>query len=323
VTPEGIVSVEIEKSGYRVPTPEQFRLGIHAIEESVAFLLELCVRRTIGVPDERTPEFPYRVLERIVAFIRGSDDDPPAAIAGLGTLLLMTKAPARSIRPIIGRYAEQRAAGKEPFSALQAVVTEERPRIEAHLKSALAIVDGIEEMHAGRGMSERAASYLCDQYRRAFARRVQDPLFDLGPLLSGTIDEPALLDHLRGLYRDFPPCDFLIEEQNETTGQVERTLVTAQPPGQDAKGFEPSQYLRSFQAQQEYVLAHLGPKGFRPSSDVRRRCPYFDACDHTIRTEAEARCASAPWEHVQREGPGCWYSSGVWATLGLVEVHRR
>ena len=321
VQADGTITVEIEKHGHRIPGSQQFRLGSHAIDESIAHLVEGIVRRTIGIHEERTPEFPYRVLERVVAYFCGSETEPPAVVAGLGTLLLMTDGPGHYLHRIVGAYAKHRSNGLEPFVALRAVAVSELPSIKTHVQRVGEIVDEIDKMHLRRGTSERAIAYLCAQYRRSFARRVTDPLFDIAPLLVDTLDQTALLNHFKSLYKEFPPCDFVIEEPDES-GAAVRTLVSAQPADLDEKGLDISQYLRSFQAQQEFMLAHLRSDGFCPSASVRLKCPYFETCEHPLRSADMEVCKSAPWEHTRRDAPGCWFTNGVWATLGEGDFRR-
>lgn len=71
-----------------------------------------------------------------------------------------------------------------------------------------------------------------------------------------------------------------------------------------------------------YLSLHLSDDGFLATnkitaSEERRRCPFYNACDHPLRSEQPAICACRPWESLAipidpREA--CWYRAGLRAT---------
>lgn len=71
-----------------------------------------------------------------------------------------------------------------------------------------------------------------------------------------------------------------------------------------------------------YLSLHLSDDGFSATnnittSEVRRRCPFYDMCSYPLRHDQPDLCAHRPWESLTvptdpREA--CWYRAGVRAT---------
>lgn len=303
---------------------QSYVLGSFAIEESVASLVERLVMETVGATPGTPPAFPYQTLEHVVNYARSGHVDPPEIIAGLGTLLLMTDGPHLHVRRILERYADLCSNGATSLDALYTVAVEEEPRIKRHAESLVQVIEEIVKMHESRGMSDRAAQLLAQQYQRALSHRTKDALFELAPWLQGhPPSQETLFAHFHRLYELFPPCDFIIDEPDPHGGSPKRTLVAFGKPLVDEAGFDRSQYLRSFQAEIEHMRFHEIRSEFLPTGLTQKKCPYFEVCTHPFKTTEAEVCEKHPWKHVNKLEDACWYSSGVAATLGLVTIRRK
>ena len=152
-------------------------------------------------------------------------------------------------------------------------------------------------------------------------QRLDDPLFDLRVAFPR-----ALPEGLQQLNRDYPSCDLLQEATGEEEQILRDQLYRFDPAPSDAQGHYPQDYLRSFQAQIDYLEAHIfqtvsSGAEFRRSDDVSSRCPFFTACDLPTRKDHPLVCRETPWLSYQQAmttASGCWYYTAVAATLGIV-----
>lgn len=93
-----------------------------------------------------------------------------------------------------------------------------------------------------------------------------------------------------------------------------RDLLTSFFPN----GNKVTTYLRTLQAQQVYVKAHVerGWDAFKTSEQAEAPCPYLTCCHLNKRRDSFDTCSTKPWEHFERNGQNCWYGVGVAETLG-------
>lgn len=300
---------------------KQMELGSLAIEESVAFLIEEQIRKIRpNLPFDRPPAFPYRMLERVLEYIVGEPPDP-FTVVSLGTMALLTTHAGAGLVTLAQRYRDALRAGRAPMAALS--------QIEAiHRSSALPIFDLIlgsdlrelEDMHEGRGYVESATAHYGATLRRALDRRRTDSLFDIRRLFP-TATESAVI----ALQRDFPTCDTL-QERPEIPGTFPRDLlVSVDPTPADGHGETPSTYMRSLQAQQDFLFAHVDAisRSYVPSEQAESRCPYFGACHLPLRKAQPDICETAPWNAYDHTGGSCWYATGVAATMAKVQFKRK
>lgn len=314
---DSIITVDLHSNGF-VNGPEQFRLGTLAIEESTAYLVELHFATLLGSQTE-APEFPYRVLERIVEH-RLRERLPPLFVACLGTLALLGASPYREFFRVLGIFAQALSQTTEHATALEITVTDARSRLSSLVDQALPALEEIVKINEKRGMSDAAVQHIVSERRRALEARLSDPIFEIRPLLNDQSLESAMR-HLTNLMSEYVPCDLSLRA-DPITGEPAR-IVTFQYPRVDELGFELSQYIRSYDAQQKYVLAHLNGDVFVSSDKVEKPgCAFVDSCVHPLKSENENQCRQYPWLHIHSKLPGCWYTSGVLATMGTVKIKK-
>lgn len=288
----------------------KLRLGARAIKESIAHLVECHVARLIASPEPSAPEFPYAILTRLSAFLTGTDLHP-LLIAALGTLALLTNDPARTFcRATTAYRMRARPSDAIDESCLRAIADE---FAVSELHEALAVVKiadlpSIKAIHVTHGTSEKAVAFVVDETQRALERRAFDPLFDIRNLLLFAPGADPILSLIDMMKADFLPCDM------EFAGRV-RSFY---PETEDEVGLDLSQYLRSFQAQQEFMMVHVNATGdgFSPSSAVSVPCSFRRCCTHPNRTVHSDYCARTPWRQYKEASVGCWYVNGVAATIG-------
>jgi hypothetical protein len=233
------------------------------------------------------------------------------AVAALGTLALLTNDPAKTFcRATIAYRMRARPTGAIDESCLRAIADE---FAVPDLRDALAVVriadlPSIKSIHVTHGTSEKAVAFVVDETQRALERRALDPLFDIHNLLLFAPDADPIMSLIDMMKADFLPCDM------EFAGHV-RSFY---PGTEDEFGLDLSQYLRSFQAQQEFMMVHVNATGdgFTPSSTVSTPCSFHRCCTHPNRTEHPDHCALAPWRQYKAASAGCWYVNGVAATIG-------
>jgi hypothetical protein len=125
------------------------------------------------------------------------------------------------------------------------------------------------------------------------------------------------MSHIMDIRDQLIPCDFLF-------GKGTQEQVSFRAPHKDKLGFDLSQYINSFGAQQSFVISHV-KKGILVPTDVAApfACPYHTSCDHPLKNENEDYCRRSPWMHIHSATTGCWYTNGVNATLGHVRLTRQ
>ena len=287
----------------------ELRLGARAIKESIAHLVECHVAGLIGLTVPRAPEFPYSILTRVSAFLAGRDLHP-LSVASLGTLALLTDDPAATFGRATIEYQARATPDGVDEACLRALAAELVIPDLRHTISVITTADlpSIKSIHVGRGTSEKAVAFIVDETQRALERRVADPLFDIQGLLRLEPGADPILSLIDMMKTEFVPCDM------EFDGHVQ----SFHPGTEDELGLDLSQYLRSFQAQQEFMMVHVKPAGdgFRPSSTVSVPCSFNRCCTHPNRTENADHCARAPWRQYKDAPTGCWYLNGVAATIG-------
>jgi len=308
------IEVEIHKEG-RCVTNETFILGTLAIEESVAFEVEGLVCGAFGVQMPDAPEFPYRVLSRLLQFYVG-DEVPPNIVAGLGTLALLAEHPEEAVSVLAQQYRTAQNRYSDSVRALRYAVDSVRVPFGRRVRWSSSNLQAIQEMHVGRGLSEKASRYVTSVYQKALERRACAPLFDIECFLS---NDQTVEQHLESLFDDYPPCDFLVKRPD---GEVD--ILSTEPDQPDEYGLALPQYMRAFDAQRAFMRAHLLQSGeFAASQLNTESCPFVGGCGHPLFKQDEVLCRTKPWRHIHSstaDAEGCWYTCGVQATRGLVKL---
>lgn len=301
---------------------ETLLLGACAIEESVAYLVEEQARVSLtSAPLDPPPVFPYAVVPRVVEHIVGAKPSSDLA-ASLGTLSLLATHPGPALVALTKIYRGELDRGQSEADALAAVVARQRAAMEGPLSSILRDdLPELQSMHAGRGLMQGALAHLGSVFTKALHRRLEDPLFDVR-LVYPRLTAPALM----AFHQQYPPCDLLQEREGDEEDVARDELYSFDDTPPDENGHRPTDFTRSLQAQQDFVLAHLhhSGSGFVASeSAAPARCPFFGACDLEFRKTRSEVCRERPWESYSGPGDGCWYSTAVAATLGTVVIRKR
>lgn len=298
---------------------DEFRFGSYAVEESVVYAVERQLASAVE-DDGSVPEFPYRAAERLFEHV--VQQEPKLGIlAALGTTALMMTHPGPGFLFLLRCFKVELDSGKSESESLKTVLEGVGPTIvEVIDKILTADLPELVVMHAGRGLSASALEFLATRIEAALNRRKAGLLFDLAPVFP-VVDVPSLL----ALQDEFPPCD-AIQERSGNPTQVERDLLFSfDPTPPDGDGHRPTDFLRSLQAQQEFVAAHLHPDTgeFIESSSASAPCPFFTTCHLDMRRNSPDRCESEPWTWYSDGSEGCWYSTAIAATLGPVTIRKK
>lgn len=301
-----------------------FLLGAHAIKESMSSIIERRIEEKFRETEaelnhERTviPDFPYRILEGLMAYICGDISEPPVVTAALGMLSLMTTQPGLEIVSLMKDYSNFRTENNAPIRALQLVAQSRTDKIAEDLKKALIDLEQIENMHDGRGASDKAFRYILSIYQKGLRRRLTEPLFDVEPFLSDELSYLELMRELSNLTNFVPPCDFMVENGTK--------FISFVPQVEDECGLSMSQYTKCFAAQQAFCQVHIdyGTRRFIPTNQVTvKPCVYFAMCTHPYRLSNGDICLTKPWLHYKPGFPDCWYTSGIASTLGRLVTNR-
>ncbi len=94
----------------------EMRLGSCAIEESVAAIVEHEVADALGIPPDPLPEFPYRVVQRVVEYAVGHSVARRIQ-AALGTLSLMSVHPGPALLRVTQSYRAALDSGLDSAKA--------------------------------------------------------------------------------------------------------------------------------------------------------------------------------------------------------------
>ena len=296
-------------------------LGSLAIEESVAYLVEEQVRRELaGAPAEAPPEFPYRVAERVYEYAVGASAPTSYYPAALGTLALMAVHPGTAFLAFCGIFKKRLDATGDEAQALREVLQGCQKVLTKAVDTILdSDLQELVAMHGGRGLLEGALTHVAGLYRRSFELRKGNLLFDLD-----LVFPKAKADDLLAHQASFPPCDLLQERVGDGDLVGRDAIFSFDATPEDRFGHRPTDYTRSFQAQQDYLYAHvdLAKLEFIDSADARSRCPFYSACDLQFRKDRADLCGCSPWQSYGGAGHGCWYSTAVAASLGPVKVKK-
>lgn len=309
------ITFELRWPGNYYRKSETLNLGAHIIKESIAHIVECKVARLLEMPSPKAPEFPYSVLYRIFKFIAKDIDDDSIFIAALGTLALLTLNPGLHIEPLFEEYRNLRKAQKSPSDTLLEIsknkITPFLITIYETLKNE--DLNSILNSHRGRGTSEKAVKFIIEQSINGLARRIIDPLFDIRPFIETEKGVEPIEVIIEMAKNEFPPCDL------SSNGKILSFLSGEE----DENGLNISQYLRSFQAQQEFMMMHLKGDGFASSSELSSKtCSYYKICTHPTRTIQENNCKEKPWANYTATTIGCWFTNGVSATLGPTQIQK-
>lgn len=317
--PNPLVFVEVECTvDVGGPHTSELLLGTAAIEESVAYLVEERVRSSVGEsPEDPPPPLPYLLVQRLLEYVLGHapDDWVPAA---LGTLSLLAPHPGKALLFAARAFAVESKRGTPDDEAVEIVCKAFKNQIY-HAVSHIERFDLPElvTMHHGRGYMEHALKHIGRTFSTGLHHRLEDPLFD-----ARAVFRPTDVWNLEDLERAYPPCDVLQERADDAVSPRD-IIYSLGPEIEDDSGLTASEVTRVFQAQQDYVYAHLRDEEFVESAETSSRCPYFDACSLEHRATHEDDCRNAPWRAYEPGETGCFYSVAVAGTIGLVEINKK
>jgi len=319
-----VLDIEVEMSDGSNDT-EQLVFGQACVEEGIAYLVDRMVagEGTGSIGPENAPPFPYRIL-RELALTGSTADMTSVEIASLGTLALLTPDPAGIFLELRDGYAHARSAGRSIIESLDEVWQQMRSNVEV-------IIQVIEQheipsllaMHQGRGLVEIAFEWLARQYMSLLQKRRLHPLFDLYPFANNGLNRVALSNLLRTLL----PCDIVIGQAGGLHDVERDILISFGMPGLFAHGYRLSDLLRTLEAQQHFVLSHLGRDGFLTTEEVENdraelpdsevsACPFYSSCGLELRQTHSEICFRRPWRIFDQTRPNCWYGTAVSCTLG-------
>ena len=319
-----VLLVKMEWPDSRPGIEDEFILGSCAIEESVAYMVEKLIARDLpDIPSHLlgAPVFPYRVLSVLFDFIVGDESTPEVIKAGLGTLSLLTPYPGYYLSVFLENYSDYLNSGASPFEGFEKVVDSFRGDFENVVNKVLTVdLPNIVGMYHKRGLNENALKWISSLYERAFnLRKNVDIVFELAAFKSENIN----VSQFEAFQAIFPPCDTLQCREQIKSLFPRDQIASFHKEEKDGNGHTPTDYLRSFQSQQEFVSSHVDYdlRSFYRSSDVKGMCPYYHSCDVSWRLNAPQNCRNSPWEHFDINGKeSCWYTNGVSAVLGTVSI---
>lgn len=298
-----------------------FDLGSIAIEESVACMIdEESQRQVFGEVRDVLPAFPYRTVETILDKIScGRKFSSKFYPAALGTMALLTFHPGVSLIRLGYEFEAMRKTGVSEDAALNSLIVAMMEKLRRTINGFLSndLADII-RMHEGRGLLAGAVKYICGVFRRGFARRYNDPLFDVR-----SVFYPSTEQNSTRLTGEFPPCDILQEQPDFHVIPRDR-MYCLDPTLPDADGFSPTDFTRVLQAQQHFVSAHLNQAdgAFVASSSARSPCPTYSACPLDFRRTNGIICRNMPWKAYKDSETGCWYNVATLGAVGLVNINR-
>lgn len=314
------IDVEISREG-EAPVIMKMELGSLAIEESIAYMVEEQVRMAIGLAEEDPPPvFPYFVLTEVVNHLAPSLDISPLSIAGMGTLSLLMTHPGSALVSIIRKYVSSRRKGMDDNEALHHTADSCHRSLTESIQDILQYdLPSVLAMHEGRGLVAPAAEHLGGMFRDGLNARAKDPFFDLRRVF------PVVqLDLLDSMMLAIPSCDVLQERDGDFDEFRRDGLFSLYELKSETSDVSASEAIRSFQAQQSYLVAHLDQETFEvlPSTEANAACPFYTACKLDQREQDPGTCRHEPWQAYSGDTSQCWYSAAVAATLGPVLIQK-
>jgi hypothetical protein len=318
------LTCEIENK-FGVREDRRLLLGLYMIEEGLAFEIDRIVAGIDGRPVDldAAPSFPYLVLrmlgEHLAAGIERRD------LIACGVLALLTNDPARAIVEELRDLGRRRAQGASRQEALAAVENATREARVESIKTIVKDLDGLRKMHAKRGAAAAAMVRVAEIFGDLLQRRLEDPLWDIRPLVGDEINQAALTTLLAAV----EPC-LVLQRLPDDAGvpddgdRPEHDLMLAfGKPGAATREMT-ERAVPVLQCQVHYVAAHLSEEKFIASHDVKLEgaaCPFYRSCTLQLRRDHPVTCKRAPWEIYESSGENtCWYGAGVAGTIGTVKL---
>ena len=288
----------------------KFKLGAHAINESIAHIVHRHMASLLGETQPNAPAFPYSVLELLASYLVPEALDP-LVIAAVGTIALQDRDPGLAVPRLLQETFAELQRGKSMSDALDLAAQQ---LVYPYFAGAATVaidhdLPEIIRIHQGR-TSDKAVKYLCEQKIRGLRKRLKDLIFDIRCFLN-----PDQTDHVNlliAMMRDeFVPCEMSFDGK----------ILSFHPAAEKEGELDLPQFLRVFQAQQEFMTMHLSNERFRASELLPTvRCPFYSKCTHPARNAHEVNCRTAPWRNYVASDTRCWFTLGVAATVGPGEV---
>ncbi len=286
------------------------RVGLRAIEESIAFELQCVAARALGGAEPKPPMYPYLALRKL------RDAYCPRArlrdVLRVAVLAMNVPSMAQFLvngLVALGHHRNRRSARLH---------RNQRATLEREKDCCLLLLSGapyreaanaLPAMFKDRGLLEDAAAKSRSLIIDLVQLRLRGPWFEIEAVenLTGSAAE------LRGLLEGFLPCE-VIQEFGDGTS----TLMTFGTVTDDEVAAR-----RAMQGHIHMVNCHLTPAGLRATQTVEaetdegNRCPFFGMCDLELRHRDPTVCRVSPWRRGSRT-PGaktCWYGHGAAMTF--------
>ena len=304
VWPHVIDAVEFARNGCLLK--DEFVVGSLVIEEGVVFALERLIAQQLKIEALDAPTFPYKYLDFLLQQHLGTDD--LFVIAAIGTLALLSTHPGYELTKLLEFYQEikNNDPNLEPAEIID-LIASDRSEILMELDATISKDwDNVVAMREGRRLTHAAVSLLRTTHRKNLQARIEDPIFDVRRL-----SRDLSKGDLANFHKD-NPCDVLQTRVGDQD-TFKRDLLFSYFESKNT-----SDSLRTLQAQQSYVNAHINNRGdaFEASEQVEDPCPYLTCCTLEMREDNFDTCAKTPWAHFNRTGLKCWYGVAVSETLG-------
>lgn len=282
------------------------KIGTLELLEGAAWLLEKKMVEAVGQGcSAALPSFfPYRIAQAVFEFrFPGIGDD--AALACILAALQSSNAPEAFYQllthPANGRPMDIEALRTKAANA----IAQHKPILDKTLRD-------FETEFSNDGAMAKAMRQIVKASREGFARRDQDPFFELAVVESIRTKQKTPEQVLA----DLLPCA-VMQTNPGSLEDIKRDFLLAFGPPPKSVGDDVESFLRIMQCMLHWVNLHRSKNGFVGTEKAARRpCPFYTSCDLDLRCTNNAICREHPWKAAdwsqwENEAGVCWYGTAV------------
>jgi hypothetical protein len=300
-----------EIAGGDVPTKEiVLEIGTHEILESLASMLERKIVRAFGGVNIATPIVPYHLVEILAHFNSPQISDD--AIIGCMLCSLQSSDPPHILLDAFKCEKVAQEAGRDPLRELATISKESLKNTKFWVKETLKQIEDTFPVDEAMG---RAVKKIVNTIRNNLFERQSNPFFEFD-ILNKVKNNLQYMDEA---VRRYGLCT-IVQERPGPLDQIQRDFML------DIAVFGPVDYAmqegwRKMHASFRFVALHSSQDGFMSTETMQRvkplnfkMCPFFTACNLSLRKEKPEVCVSAPWKSIDENDlskGSCYYQAAM------------
>lgn len=306
-----VIQCEIEIDNHEFVAAE---IGIVEILEGLAFMLEERFLRAYGQLPTSSFIAPYRLLSKLARHVVQDIEDDDVIACALTSL--QSDDPPKLLMEILDNIKSYQTV--ERSKLIKKIAKVRLFEYSSLIQEVLTQTKKLFPISEPMGDLVNEVLHLMNE---KLILRYKEPFFEL-LMLDQVKNEPPELRSIRlgNIIAEFS-CPRILAVQSGDANIIGRDQILNFGNRESITG-EYQFGQQKLHAALHYLWLHLSEEGFLnteavPESQSRRRCPFYTACTHQLRSDEAELCASKPWESLKIPTDpriACWYRAGVRAT---------